>query len=313
MSWNQAYKAVEPYVVKIDTPAGSGTGFFFAYNTDKSLVSIATALHVVAETNDWRQPLKIRQVASKKQLLVEHGERAILPDYDRDTAVILLATNFVTASGIVLPENMLPLFPSDQFKRVGTNLGWVGYPAIAPYTLCLFQGAVSAFNSGNDSYYLDGVAINGVSGGPVFEYTSKDLKGAIAPPKIVGIVSAYHYNRQSGGNLPGLLMAHDATHLNKIVKDLKDVDEGQKKAAEEAQKVTSAASTPAGIAGEVPRHESAAAAPPGALEPEPPGLRGPEGPAEPVHPGAGAAAGQSGPAEPEGKRRRRSPKRLRQK
>jgi hypothetical protein len=302
MSWNQAYKAVEPYIVKIETPAGSGTGFFFTYNEGKVLISIATALHVVKDADDWRQPLKIRQVSSGKELYLEPHARAILPDYDRDTAVILLATKTVTDAGLTVPEIMLPLFPSNKYKPIGTALGWAGYPAIAPFTLCLFQGGVSAFNSDNDSYYIDGIAINGVSGGPVFEYTAGDKDGVVKPPNIVGIVSAYHYNRQGGGNLPGLLMAHDATHLNKIVEEQKSLDEAQKRAAAEQAQRTSAASPSA--EGQPPRQE-AVVQPQGPLEPETARPGAAQGPSEPENAESNRADRIPGPAEPPVKRKPR--------
>lgn len=227
MSLIKTYEAVEPYIVKIETTSGSGTGFFFAYNASKSLIGIATALHVVDDVEEWRLPLKIVQVKKKIEVFLEYSDRVILADYKRDSAVILVPTNKFTEAGLPVPLTMLPLMPSSRFKPSGHGLAWAGYPAIASRTLCLFQGSVSAFNSDNDSYYIDGVAINGVSGGPVFD--EKD-----SAPEIVGIVSAYHYNRQSGGNLPGLLMAHDATHLNNIIGRIKNLDEAKKKAAEAA-------------------------------------------------------------------------------
>lgn len=252
MTWSKAFKAVEPYIVKIATPAGAGTGFFFAYNEDKSLVGIATALHVVEEADEWRQPLKILHVPSNKELFLTHGERGIVVDYKRDSAVILLITNMVTDAGLPIPETMLPMFPSDKFKQIGVPLAWAGYPAIASRTLCLFQGGVSAFNTDNDSYYIDGIAINGVSGGPVFD----ENDGA---PEIVGIVSAYRYNQQSGGNLPGLLMAHDATHLNTAIEGFKSLDEARKKGAEAAkeQKERGAQTASGPAEPESPRQDSA--------------------------------------------------------
>jgi hypothetical protein len=224
MSWQAAFSAVEPYIVKIETPAGAGTGFFFAHNEDRSLIGIATALHVIDEANEWRQPLKIVHVQTRTQMFVSHGERGMLLDYGRDSAAILLSTKAMTDSGLPVPTAMLPLLPSEQMKMIGVGLAWAGYPAIAPNKLCLFQGGVSAFNEESDSYYIDGIAINGVSGGPVFDDMSK-------VPQVVGIVSAYHYNRGSGGNLPGLLRAYDATHLNEAIEQIKSLDEARKQAS----------------------------------------------------------------------------------
>lgn len=224
MSWSSTFKKVEPYIVKIETPSGAGTGFFFAYNEVKDFVGIATALHVVQDVDDWRQPLKIARVKENKELFVEHSERVVIVDYERDSAVILIRVDALESAGLRVPDQMLPIMPSHKFKTIGVHLAWAGYPAIASRTLCLFQGSVSAFDEDDDSYYIDGIAINGVSGGPVFDEKDKG-------PEIVGIVSAYHYNRASGGNLPGLLMAHDATHLNDIVEGIKNMDEAKRAAA----------------------------------------------------------------------------------
>jgi hypothetical protein len=47
MAWDEIVKTVTPYVVKIDTPSGHGTGFVFCYSEDKTICGIATARHVV--------------------------------------------------------------------------------------------------------------------------------------------------------------------------------------------------------------------------------------------------------------------------
>lgn len=232
MTWSNAFKVIRPYITKIESPAGSGTGFFFAYNESQDLVAVATALHVIQEANEWRQPIKIKHVESNKELFLPHNERAVLVDYRRDSAAILLPTKALSDAGLPVPSKMLEMMPSDKYKPIGVHLAWTGYPAIAPRTLCLFQGGVSAFNKDDDSYFIDGIAINGVSGGPVFFEKN-------GTPQIVGIVSAYQYNRQSDGALPGLLTAHDATHLNTIVENLKNMAEARKKAAEAAEAAAS--------------------------------------------------------------------------
>jgi len=35
MNWDQVVQKVTPYIVKIETPTGYGTGFLSFYNTDK--------------------------------------------------------------------------------------------------------------------------------------------------------------------------------------------------------------------------------------------------------------------------------------
>jgi len=71
-----------------------------------------------------------------------------------------------------LPEDLVPLRPIQNALPIGVEVGWLGYPAIGPWTLCFFRGNVSARQEA--SYLIDGVAINGVSGGPVFYSTPTD-------------------------------------------------------------------------------------------------------------------------------------------
>ncbi|HXM83683.1 MAG TPA: trypsin-like peptidase domain-containing protein [Burkholderiales bacterium] len=236
MSWHDACEKVTPYIVKVETPAGSGTGFFFAYNADRALVAVATALHVVQDAEDWRQPIKI--VQGEKEVFVRYDDRAVLVDRERDSAAILLPAHACRSGGIVVPESMLTLLQKDYQVKVGVALGWAGYPALAPKTLCFFQGGVSAFNRADDSYFIDGVAINGVSGGPVFEDSLDEGEKAV---RLVGIVSAYFANRQRGDTLPGLLIVHDVTHLHETIERVKSRDEARRKEEQSKEKARGAA------------------------------------------------------------------------
>jgi hypothetical protein len=227
MSWATTCTKVQQYIVKIETPIGSGTGFFFAYSGNRAVIAIATALHVVQDAHDWRRPIKIRRVADNQESFLPYEDRAIVIDYKRDSAAILIRADAIKSA----PKEMLGLTDSNKYKQPGTQLMWGGYPGIAGDTLCFFGGRVSAFIESDDSYYLDGVAINGVSGGPVFDEDIKDL-----PVKICGIVSAYFVNRQRGETLPGFAMAHDATHLNATVETFKNLEEARKKEEEERKK-----------------------------------------------------------------------------
>ena len=75
---------------------------------------------------------------------------------------------------------------NDATTRARESTGGMhGYPAIEPYTLCFFAGTVSARLENRNAYLVDGVAINGVSGGPVFHCVDSDQV------QIIGCVSAY--------------------------------------------------------------------------------------------------------------------------
>jgi hypothetical protein len=207
--------------VKIKTPSGHGTAFLVAYNKSRNLMAIATAAHVVTEVDEWRLPLKIIPERSYEPVFLEDDERVILIDDDRDSALVVVGT-----SAMPLPADPLPLVPKDVYDVSGCPLGWLGYPGLAPDHLCFFHGWTSAWVSRGEYYLIDGVAINGVSGGPVFEDAGTGL------PRLVGLVSAYYSNREV---LPGLLKAYDLTHAHRTIERWHNLGEARE-AKEEAQK-----------------------------------------------------------------------------
>ena len=232
MHWYDAYAKIRPYVVRISTIDGFGTGFLFAYNKTRSLAAVATASHVIERAVDWRQPLKIWHPASKTTSHLEEKDRAAWLDAKHDAATML-----IPAARIDFPKEVLPLVPQDKVKRIGVEVGWVGFPHLAPNNICFFSGAISANVGLDDSYLIDGVAINGVSGGPVFDDVTQ----------LVGVVSAYMANRRPGESLPGLLQAQDLTAFHDSIQKIKSLDEAkeqEKKGAEEKQAEASKQSPP---------------------------------------------------------------------
>lgn len=233
-AWHKVYEKIKPYMVRIETETGFGTGFFFGYAVNHSLAAFATACHVVGDVVEWKKPLKIRHYSSGKVAYFEDAKRVIFTDPKKDTATIL-----VQPAAFDLPPATLPLLPSDEFKKIGVEVGWTGFPSLSPYDLCFFSGSVSFYKSEDSSYLIDGVAINGVSGGPVFSGLSNST------PQIIGVISAYVVNRRAGEALPGLLKARDLTTVHKHIKTLRDFedakkkeDELQKKASEESPERT---------------------------------------------------------------------------
>lgn len=227
MNWDPVVQKVAPYVVKIETPASSGTGFLCAYNEDHSWCGVATALHVVAAADEWQQLIKIRNAGSFKSAFLPVGQRTIFPDYQADSAVI-----FFERSQLDLPDDLIPLRPIDTRLSIGADVGWLGFPTIEPYTLCFFSGIISARRDDLKAYLIDGVAINGVSGGPVIYSTTTD------GVQFVGVVTAYRANRTYGDSLPGLSIAQDVSHFHGVIQHVRSVDEANKKKREieEAQK-----------------------------------------------------------------------------
>lgn len=202
MNWDEIVKRVIPVVVKIETPSGHGTGFLCLYNETRTFCGIATAYHVVKHAEQWQEPIRITHYPSGTNAFLRESDRIIFPDPDRDSAVLLISTG-----QLKFPDSPIQLLPTDHRLPIGMEVGWLGYPSIAAATLCFFSGNVSAWQDTRSAYLIDGVAINGVSGGPVLYSTSAD--GA----QIVGAISAYRANRATGEALPGLSIAQDVSHF----------------------------------------------------------------------------------------------------
>ena len=224
MNWHQKVEKVTPHIVKIETQSSYGTGFLTLYNEDQTICGVATALHVVDQANEWQQPIRLRHYSSGKTLLLkEPNDRFIFTNPETDSAVIC----FNRELEFPLPENPISLLQSKFFIKIGVEVGWLGFPNVAPDDLCFFSGNISARPKNTKAYLIDGVAIHGVSGGPVlFDTTETD------EVQIVGTVSEYWANRMTGEALPGLLIAQDVSHFHKVVSAIKSVDEENKKKAE---------------------------------------------------------------------------------
>lgn len=145
----------------------------------------------------------------------------IFLDRSTDSAIVLLFKR-----ELQLPECPIALLPMEQPCPIGIDIGWLGFPAIEPDTLCFFAGTVSARQAHRNAYLIDGVAINGVSGGPVFHCPTPD------GVQIIGCVSAYHANRATGETLPGLLRAQDVSHFHGVAQYIQTIDEANAKKRE---------------------------------------------------------------------------------
>ncbi len=224
MDWNQIVEKITPHIVKIETPRGHGTGFLCLYNQDCSFVGIATAYHVVEHAERWQEPMRIEHDHSGEVVFLKEDDRVIWPDPGSDSALILFP-----AGKLILPSEPIELLPIESRLPIGVEVGWLGYPAIGPQILCFFSGNVSARDDGLHSYLIDGVAINGVSGGPVLYSTATD------GVKIVGTISAYIVNRNTGDALPGLSVAQDVSHFHAMLSRIRNLDDAKKQKAQEPQ------------------------------------------------------------------------------
>lgn len=220
MKWYEAVDQLRPHVVQIITPEGSGTGFLLWRSRVASLCAIATAGHVVDHASSWEELLRVRVASSGQVALLRPAERAIFVDSQRDTAVVLFDSERLSS----LPPTTIDLISRGRRLRVGVTIGWLGFPAIPAADLCFFTGTVSAKPPDLDAYFVDGVAINGVSGGPAFSVRRESFR-------LIGVVSAYIPNRATGETLPGLAIVRDVTQFHDAVQAFLSVDEAKEKEA----------------------------------------------------------------------------------
>lgn len=216
--WSKVFEKVSPYVVKITTPRGSGTGFLFSYTSSGGLCGIATASHVVNNSHAWEEPIRITHFTSGKSILIRPKDRAIFLDENHDTAAIVTRRDHFS-----FPQNVLDLSPEGHHVKIGIEVGWVGFPALSASDLCFFSGRISSLLIRERAYLVDGVAIHGVSGGPAFHIypTGKVV--------FMGVVSAYVPNRATGESLPGLSVIRDVIQFQDLIKWFQDMDQAKEK------------------------------------------------------------------------------------
>jgi hypothetical protein len=219
LAWQEAIENITPYVVKILTPYGSGTGFMISHGKNKNICGIATASHVVEQAHYWEQPIRIIHQKSGQSILLRSYQRAIVTEDKFDSAAIIFNRE---QSPIPLPIENLHLIEEGRFLKLGNEIGWLGFPALLNTdNLCFFSGRVSCWLQSDHAYLVDGVAINGVSGGPAFHSGLDDRI------RVIGIVSAYIPNRATGESQPGLSVIRDVTQFQDLIPTLKTLDEAK--------------------------------------------------------------------------------------
>ena len=214
--WHSLIPHVSPHVVRIETPSGGGTGFLID-RTDNGLFGVATAAHVVRDASMWDLKIIVRhEGVDEPCMLVPSPSRVILLDPVLDSAYV--SGPLPRSWNEVLPETPIRHAPppTERQIKLGVEVGWLGYPDIVPGKMCFFSGRISQV--AERRYFIDGVAVPGVSGGPAFLYTA-----AVEPPglRFLGSVSAYHAARLGGEAIPGLMVADDCTQWPPLISSLR--------------------------------------------------------------------------------------------
>lgn len=195
-SWDETLSKIEPLVVRVLAGNSQGTAFAIGVSTNDGgcHTMFATARHVVHDVLGNNESLDM--VAADGSListLTSGPVRVYLVGPPEcDTALIAVPTKKP-----LVGQGALHPMPLQTMLRRGVQLGWLGYPGLVAPELCFFHGVVAGHMENPPIYLVDGVAINGVSGGPAF-----DRAGLL-----VGLISAYVPNQvEHGLTLPGLMI-----------------------------------------------------------------------------------------------------------
>lgn len=222
----EGFKKIKPYIYKIMTPSGYGTGFQLFYSTSSKLCGIATAYHVISHEHNWEEPIKLVHFQTKKSVMLKQADRAVIAFPDNDLAFIVFVGNETNKL------ESLSLVPKGRSVFPGIEIGWCGFPNIVSEELCFFRGVVSSYLIKETTYLVDGVAINGVSGGPTFVYVPNENKLYLC-----GVISAYMPNRATGESLPGISFISSVDPYQNMLENMRSMEEAHQKAGEQSNDI----------------------------------------------------------------------------
>jgi Trypsin-like peptidase domain len=197
LTWHGAAARIPKVLFQVYTNYGNGRGtcFLLSVATPEENVyygMFATAWHVLKDVKSM-EGIRLVSADRKKTLNSQnstiHYEK--LREEIYDTAIIIVKTD----KPIIDEANLLPIPPKDLLLAQGAEIAWMGFPGLVEPAPCFFHGYISGYQDNPPRYIVDGVAINGVSGGPVFDKHAQ----------LAGLVSAYRPNKRDDNViLPGV-------------------------------------------------------------------------------------------------------------
>ncbi len=198
LPWDQVVDRVSRSVFRLLAGDSAGTCFVVSIAKDRQTSNayavFATAWHVVAELPGTTDDIKLVSFDGETvfdSAIARFGFFPLGPGV-HDTCLIAART----ATPVVAPSDLCPILPSDSMLARGAGIGWLGFPGLTDPEPCFFHGHIAGYSADPPAYFVDGVAVNGVSGGPVFDNRAH----------LIGLVSSYLPNRvDSRTFLPGLL------------------------------------------------------------------------------------------------------------
>jgi hypothetical protein len=170
---------------------------------------LATAYHVIERASPEHDDIVLTSADGSVVLRNPEVEFFLyrLGPAEYDTALIMVRAK----DPFFDQEFLLPLLQHDYIPAQGGGLGWMGFPSIAWPNPCFFKGVVAGRLPNSEAFLIDGVAINGVSGGPAFNREAT----------VFGLVSAYIPNRvDEQTTLPGLMLMVPTTFIDMWVSNV---------------------------------------------------------------------------------------------
>jgi hypothetical protein len=216
IDWHDFAERVSPFIFRITTPSGSGTGFLVSRSEAGDLCGVATAAHVVSYAHEWEQLIKLEHFATGQSILLRPDNRAVYIEQSLDTAAIVF-----NVGDLNLPVSHPELIDEGKIIKVGVEVGWMGFPAVMPNYLCFFSGRISCHIESESAFLVDGVVINGVSGAPIVWLAYDHVK-------YIGVVSAYIPNKATGEALPGLSVVRQVSQFQSLVKQFRSLDDARR-------------------------------------------------------------------------------------
>lgn len=196
--WAIAAERVTRITFRIEVGAKAGTAFLISIAAgeapSRQHLMLATAWHVVLEAEQHKCRIALQSANGTVSLSNSDHEIHIfrLGPPQLDTALVVARSTVEAFS----PQELIPLLPHDYTPARGADVGWLGFPSLVWPQLCFFKGVISGYLPDPEVFFVDGVAINGVSGGPAFNHE----------PTLFGLVSSYIPNRlNQHTTLPGLM------------------------------------------------------------------------------------------------------------
>ena len=202
--WPEVITQIEPLVYQVHAGKALGTAFAVSVTGPADgghHTMFATAWHVIKDIVQTTDPLELIRSDGTPLSKLTTGPVAVYPvgPPECDTALICAPTR----EPLVEPSALLAM-PLETMLPRGADVGWLGFPGLVYPELCFFRGVVSGYSERPPIYLIDGVAINGVSGGLAFDRTGL----------LIGLVSAYVPNQvDERRTLPGLMIL---TPLNMV-------------------------------------------------------------------------------------------------